>query len=248
MGSPYWRGAQGVPEMQESVLEHPAENTAEGKGEGVMPVRRNPAATEVDAYIFIKANLKDLGWDTRNPERVAGGQVWTQNECLSNTEIKRLLGLERPENIIKVTESALWVIESKRSHAELERALAEAEEYASKLQKSRQFKPLFISGVAGNEIDTFLIRTKFFDGKKFVPVKMNDVAITGLLSPDNCRTILDSQNPNLDNPPIDEKFFIARAEHINEILHLGAVNPHQRAAVMSALAARSQWHTTDHGL
>src|SRR3712207_41779 len=36
-------------------------------------------------------------------------------------------------------------------------------------------------------------------------------------------------------PPIDEKSFLSRAEHINEILHLGAVNPHQRASVMAAL-------------
>ena len=37
-------------------------------------------ATEVDAYIFIKENLKELGWDVRNPSRHQSGQVYTQNE------------------------------------------------------------------------------------------------------------------------------------------------------------------------
>ena len=79
-----------------------------------------PASTEVDAYIFIKNNLRALGWDTHNPEKLKSGQVWTQNECVSNAKIKQLLGLERPENIVKITDKVLWVIEAKRTHAELE--------------------------------------------------------------------------------------------------------------------------------
>lgn len=63
---------------------------------------REPASTEVDAYIFIKENLRTLNWDTRNPQRVSSGQVYTQNECLSHIEIKRLLGLERPENVSRL--------------------------------------------------------------------------------------------------------------------------------------------------
>ena len=84
---------------------------------------RGPRATEVDAYVFIKDNLNALGWDTRNPERVDSGQVYTQNECLSNSEIRRQLGLLKPENIVRVTDSVLWVIEAKRSHDQLDQAL-----------------------------------------------------------------------------------------------------------------------------
>lgn len=197
--------------------------------------KAEPAATEVDAYIFIKANLKSLDWDTRNPEKVATGQVWTQNECLSNPEIKRLLVLDKPENIIKVTEKNLWVVEAKRSHKELEKALGEAEGYAKALNASPQFQATFVSGVAGNEHDAFLIRTKFLKNGKYVPVCMNGVEVTGLLTPENCEHILRTGNPDIENPPIDERMFIARAERINEILHLGAVNPHQRAVVMAAL-------------
>lgn len=197
--------------------------------------RRSPNATEVDAYIFIKDNLKTLGWDTRNPERLASGQVWTQNECLSNPELKARLGLDRPENIVKITDKALWVIEAKRSHSELKTALAEAQEYAAQINQSRKCKAFFASGVAGNELDSFIIRTTYFDGDNFLPVQMNGVDITGLLSPSDCELILHTRTPNMENPPIDERRFIAKAEQINEILHLGAVNPHHRASVMSAL-------------
>lgn len=196
---------------------------------------RAPASTEVDAYIFIKENLRALNWDTRNPEKVATGQVYTQNECLSNAEIKRLLGLNRPENIIKVTENILWVVEAKRSHGEIAKAVSEAEDYAKALNKSSLFKVAFISGVAGNEHDSFIIQTRYLRHGAYTPVSLNSVELTGLLSPENASHILSTNDPNIDDPPIDEKLFIAKAEYINEILHLGAVNPHMRANVMAAL-------------
>ncbi len=194
-----------------------------------------PKSTEVDAYVFIKENLKMLGWDTRNPERFGGGQVYTQNECLANLEIKKHLGLDRPENVVKVTERVLWVVEAKRSHMQLNQALREAENYAQKLNKSNLLQVKFISGVAGNSFDSFLIRTLFFDGNYFVPVKINGIEVSSLLSPEQTEIILRTNNPNIENQHVDEKLFLSRAELINKILHLGAVNPHQRAAVMAAL-------------
>lgn len=92
-------------------------------------------STEVDAYIFIKENLKLMGWDTRNPARTPEGQVYTQNECLSHPEIHHHLGKEKPENIVKVTERVFWVIEAKKHHKQLEQALQEAQQYAEKNQQ-----------------------------------------------------------------------------------------------------------------
>ncbi len=192
-------------------------------------------STEVDAYIFIKENLRSLGWDARNPERVADGQVYTQNECLSNPEIKRLLGRGRPENIVKVTEKVLWVIEAKRSQSELHQALCEAEERAEKLNESQLFQVRFISGVAGNQLDGFIIRNKFFSGGSFQRITWNGVEVTGLLSPSDLQMLLESGTPNIEKQSINEKLFLTGADRINEILHLGSVNPHQRAGVMAAL-------------
>ena len=40
-----------------------------------MPSRKS--TTEVDAYAFIKSELKYLGWDVRNPVKIPSGQVYT---------------------------------------------------------------------------------------------------------------------------------------------------------------------------
>ena len=200
--------------------------------------------SEVHAYIFIKATLRQLGWDVRNPQRATSGQVWTQNECLSNPEIKRCLGLDKPENVVKVTERVLWVVEAKRSHAQLEQALREAEDYAASFRGSGQYVARFISGVAGNEIDSFLVRTKYFNGQRFVPVTLNGIEATGLLAQPDLLRILETDNADIGEPQIDERLFINRAEHINQTLHLGAVIPHQRANIMEALLLSTMSQTS----
>ena len=95
--------------------------------------RSQARATEVDAYIFIKETLKELGWDIRNPARSQGGRVYTQNECLDHPEIHTAFGQDRPENVVQVSETAFWVIEAKREQRELDKAVAEAEEYARRI-------------------------------------------------------------------------------------------------------------------
>lgn len=209
-----------------------------------MAKNKTPKDSEVHAYHFIKDQLKLLGWDIRNPERAEAGEVWTQNEGRHNDDIKSSLGRLMPENIVKVSERILWIIEAKRDHNELEKALYEAEyDYAAKFKNSRRYKVQFISGVAGNPIDSYLIRTKYFNGKKFVPVTLNDVEATGLLSKRDLLRIVETGTPDIAEPEIDERLFISRAEHINRILHLGAVNPHQRAGVMAALLLSMLSHT-----
>ena len=192
-------------------------------------------ATEVDAYIFIKRKLAALGWNTRNPELNDEGQVWTQNQCLSNNYLKKYLGMDRPENIVKITENVLWVIEAKRSHGQMNSAVGDAQQYAAKLNGGEQKEVKFVSGVAGNDDDGYIVCNQFWNGGKWLNIQINGIDTTGLLSPDECKKLLESGHPNLEDPPINEALFITTAEAINEILHEGAVNPNERAKVVSAL-------------
>lgn len=42
------------------------------------------ADTEVEAYDFIRRQLRELGWVVKNPNSNSGGQVWTHNQCLGH--------------------------------------------------------------------------------------------------------------------------------------------------------------------
>lgn len=193
-------------------------------------------ATEVDAYAFIKSELKALGWDTRNPTLYPKGQVYTQNQCLSNPEIKKYLDKKRPENIVKATETALWVIEAKSERTAIEQALDEAENYyAKRLNQSTMFKVKFISGVAGNDAESYVIKNKFLENEVFKTISLNDKEMSGLLSPEIAARLLKANIAKLEDVPINLSFFLTKAHRINEILHSGGVNINDRARVMAAL-------------
>jgi len=195
---------------------------------------KDPKSSEVDAYVFIKKELKTLGWDVRNPARQPSGQVYTQAECLSHPEIKKYLVRDKPENVIKINETVFWVIEAKNEHKKLAQAVSEAIAYAEKINRSKNIKALFVSGVAGNEIDSYLIETHYLTDGKFKPIKINDKKMSALISSDIAKTVL-SDGPDIEDIPVDETFFLAKAEEINRILHLGAINKTLRAKVMAAL-------------
>ena len=97
----------------------------------------NPRNSEVDAYTYIKEELEKLGWIVKNPARVIDGEVYKQNEVLSNKELKKFLVRDMPEAVVKLNETEFWIIESKRNRENIEQALDEAKnQYAKKSNNS----------------------------------------------------------------------------------------------------------------
>jgi hypothetical protein len=190
--------------------------------------------SEVDAYVFIKNKLKDIGWDTRKPSH--GGKLYTQNECLEESEIKKYLILDRPEYTLKINDTTFWMIESKRDINEIEKALKEAkEDYAERVNRSNKIKVKIISGVAGNDSDDYQIKSRYLLNGKFVPITINSKEITALPTPQIIELVLNKDNPNIEDVPVDEELFLKTAEGINEILHAGGIERDNRAKVVSAL-------------
>ena len=161
--------------------------------------------TEVEAYEFIRRGLRDLGWIVKNPSLNTGGQVWTQNQCLSHLEIKFALDKKRPENIVKISESSIWVIEAKASRNQLALAVDEAVNYyADRINNcAPKLRAILASGVAGTEESGYLIRTKIFVDGTWKPVTINQQEATGLLSPQDVQTLLEQKASDIHefSPP-----------------------------------------------
>lgn len=196
-----------------------------------------PINSEFRLYPFIEKSLAELGWDTRNPLKNAGGQVYTQNEALHDNILKPLLGKSKPENIVKVKDDVFWVIEAKAKLAEIETAISEAKEkYAAKINKSSIVKCLFATGVAGSDNSTYSVETFYFSKKKkWERVKINGVDTSGFISLAQALYIIENNTPNVENQEIGEELFIRKANNINEILHRGAINKKNRARVIASL-------------
>lgn len=90
------------------------------------------SVSEYTSYIYIKNELAALGWVTKNPNRNADGQVYTQQECLGNPEIKKQLVNLKPEYVVKISEDEFYVIEAKAKIDDIDKAFNEAIDYAKK--------------------------------------------------------------------------------------------------------------------
>jgi len=196
-----------------------------------------PAESEVEAYEFIRQQLRDLGWVVKDPSRGKGGQVWTQNQCLAEPHIKASFGKCRPENVVKLSEKLLWVIEAKPHRKALNKALSEATEfYSDKINCTKgQYKAVLATGVAGNEAAGYLMRTAIWLDGKWHTVTINKQEATGLLSPDDAATLLKDGGSDVHEFATPQWLFVSAAERINAILHSGGINKNDRAKTMAAL-------------
>ena len=146
------------------------------------------------------------------------------------------LGKQRPEYVVKVREDAYWVIEAKASHEQIDDAFQEAVNYAKDINKSTLLQARIVTGVAGNDDDGYLVQTAYLgpDGKSSF-VKYNGRRITGFLSPQQAKYLVDNETENLNELVMDEALLLSIAEDINEELHRASINKDLRATVMSAV-------------
>ena len=94
--------------------------------------------SEFRAYVFIENSLKELGWNVKNPNRYADGEVYTQGECLNNELIKKHLKTLKPENIVIVKNNTFWVVEAKSEHKQIEQAIKECKNYCNLLKSGNR--------------------------------------------------------------------------------------------------------------
>lgn len=193
-------------------------------------------SSEFSSYVFIKNDLERMGWNTKNPSKGHGGQVYTQQECLDHPEISLGLGKQRPEYVIKISEDTFWVIEAKARHQNLDDAFNEAFNYACDINKSDIIKAKIVTGVAGNDDEGYLLKTAFIDTNgNHTLIKYNNKLITGLLSPQQAKYLSENDTANLNELVTDENILMNIAESINEELHRASINKDSRATVMSAV-------------
>lgn len=192
--------------------------------------------SEVEAYIFIRDKLEELGWNPANPARSPAGEVYTQNQALENLALQEALGQDRPENIVKISDTKYWVIESKNRREKMDQAVKEGiEQYAEPINDAGKVEVVFVSAVAGNDADKYDVKNFYREDGEFNEVVINDQPPSALLSNDIAERILEADSASIEDFPIDEEYFLSKAEAINQILHEGSINKSRRAKVMSAL-------------
>ena len=193
--------------------------------------------SEFRAYAYIRQSLEDLGWDARNPRR--GGQVYNQGEFRKHDSLLRdALGNRAPENIVLISYKAgmcYWVIEAKADTTDLRVAIEEAINYADAINRKGEPSARFISGVAGTPDQSIYIETQYWDGQEWRQVSINSYDTTGLLTPEQCRRILERNSSEADYFDDDPERFLRKSQAINKTLHANEIPIGERARTLAAL-------------
>lgn len=191
--------------------------------------------SEYRSYAWIKSELQQAGWNTRNLALNSGGEVYYQQECLNEPEIKRVLGQQRPEFVIKLNEADYWIIEAKADTADIDNAFQEAIEYGRKMNQSSLISARIVTGIAGTESTEMQVKTAFLEGDAYKEVTYNGEQITSILTKEKAEQLLDRQKAELQDLIPNERMLLSVAEDINEVLHNGSINKDARSKVVSAI-------------
>lgn len=206
--------------------------------------------SEYRTYDYIRRVLADLGWNPRNPRR--DGDVYTQGEFNGHDQLlTRALGRKAPENIVLIPWEEgfrYWIVEAKRSHSDLGKALEEAKAYADAVNEAEAGAARFATGIAGSPDDSFLVGTCYWDDHGWKEISINDHQTTGFLSREQCQDILERNSSSINLFDDDPDRFLKKANAINKTLRDNDIAVGDRAKVLGALllALAAEGHMSIH--
>ena len=144
--------------------------------------------------------------------------------------------MDRPENVVKLSESHLWVIEAKAARHHIGRAYNEAKDYADRVNALvADTEAKIITALAGNDTDGYTVNTYINLNGAWEQVTINDQPTTGLLAPDDARHLLETDTSDVSDFTPPQWRFLQSAERINGVLHGGGINKNDRAKTIAAL-------------
>jgi len=206
-------------------------------GKSALVQRKTKKNSEFQSYVYIRNELKNKGWNVNNPNRDSKGQLYTQHECLQNKEIASRWGKLHPEYVIKLTEDAFWVIEAKPSLEEIDKAFEEAKGYGKLLNEHKFIRAMIVSGVAGNDIDKYLVKNAFWveENKDFNSIIYEEKEITSILTPKIAERLLYEKTPILKEFDIPDDQLLKTADDINKKFHEAGIRKDKRATIIATM-------------
>jgi hypothetical protein len=104
-----------------------------------LTIKSKTTQSEVHAYVHILKQLTEKkSWKK--------SQIYTQQECLKHSEIKKYLVLKKPENVVNINEKIFYVIEAKNERKKLSQALKEAKDVNYQPLKGLAFSASLATG------------------------------------------------------------------------------------------------------
>jgi type I restriction enzyme M protein len=188
--------------------------------------------TEARTRYYCRDEAKRLGWNTAHPKQ--GGAFLEENEFVQYLpSFSKVLGHERPDFVVLVSQKPVMVIEAKAELARMETAVNEAMYYADKMRSIADIR--IAVGICGSAESGVQVQVRFHTGKSWVPLTSHGFALTQIPSPEELQTAIENGDGSTDaNLPGESEFYDA-AIRISRMLRIAKIEEIDRPKVLGAL-------------
>lgn len=172
------------------------------------------------------------GWDIRHPQK--GGQFLEEQEIADYFKDTGL-GKTKPDFLVCKNGLPIIVIEAKNEVRKIDTAVKEALEYADAINSHGKYHVSIAVGVAGEEDNGYLFRTKYYNGNDWVDLSSRGFVLTSFPSVSEIDTALitDNGTTEVSVPKISD--YISTAIELSSILRSAKIEPSLRPKVLGAV-------------
>ncbi len=197
-----------------------------------MALRRNRVRAESRARYYIRAEAQKRGWQTHHVG--TGGDFLEENEILAHFPDCGL-GLDKPDFLVCVSGDPTMVVEAKNESGRIQNAIAQAIEYADRINATARYRIRIAVGAVGQEDTGFIVEARFLTNEGWRPLQSRGIELTTIPARREVELALEAGtgDTNVSIPLIHE--YIDAAIELSVILRRCRVEAFLRPRVIGAL-------------
>ena len=172
------------------------------------------------------------GWDVRHPQK--GGQFLEEQE-IEDYFNDSGLGKTKPDFLVCKNFQPLIVVEAKNEKNKIDNAINEAIDYAEAINDYGKYTVNIAVGVAGEEDNGYLFKTKIYDGNEWLNLSARGFILTSFPSVSEIENAIITNNGTTEVSIPNVSEYITTAIELSSILRSAKIEPSLRPKVLGAV-------------
>lgn len=192
----------------------------------------NTKRAESRCRYLIRRIASQRGWDVRHPQK--GGNFLEEQE-IEDYFNDSGLGKTKPDFLVCQNYKPIIVVEAKNEIRKIDNAITEAVQYANVINKHGKYCVTIAVGVAGEEDNGYLFKTKYYNGTEWVELSSRGFVLTSFPSVAEIEGALITNNGTTEVSTPEISDYITTAIELSAILRSAKIEPSLRPKVLGAV-------------
>lgn len=187
---------------------------------------------ESRARYFTRKIASEKGWNINHPSK--GGDFLEEQE-ISSYLPDTGLGMSRPDFLLCLNGSPVIVIETKNEIKKNNSAIEQAIRYCNAINEHGKYNVKIAIGIAGEESSGYIVEVRYLHQGSWKELLTKGYPITAILSKDECRNALASDNATTELTIPSTAEFVDAAIEVSNILRSAKIETTLRPKVVGAI-------------